>query len=136
MFLSCYLIVDYLFMKQAKLGHRKSHSFAGIQVEMKQEAPVCSDNADAIENWVHSGMKSRSIGPEFHFFSDTEVEVRSPTQSRPSTPIHSDTEYEVLDFTLVLSHSSMPSTCPILLSSITTGGAKRTSQVIRHSQPA
>lgn len=85
-------------MKQAKLGHRKSHSFAGIQVEMKQEAPVCSDNADAIENWVHGGMKSRSIGPEFHFFSDTEVEVRSPT--RPSTPIHSDTEYEVLHFTL------------------------------------
>lgn len=79
-----------------KMGHRKSHSFAGIQVKdelLPVTNPVASD-------FVHDGTRydaiiSRSIGPEFHFFSDTEMEIQSPDGSRPSTPVHSDTEYEV-----------------------------------------
>lgn len=79
------------------MGHRKSHSFAGIQVKnelLAATSPVASD-------FVHTGSRydaiiSRSIGPEFHFFSDTEMEIQSPDGSRPSTPIHSDTEYEVI----------------------------------------
>lgn len=77
---------------QLKLGHRKSHSFAGIQIERNS---VSDQNREEAEKPIHGGIKSRSIGPEFHFFSDTEVEVKSPTGSRPPTPVHSDTEYEV-----------------------------------------
>ena len=77
-------------MNQVKPGHRKSHSLSGIQ--LKTEAPPAV--ADPLDNWVRGGIISRSIGPEFHFFSDTEMEIRSPDGSRPPTPVHSDTEYE------------------------------------------
>lgn len=59
---------------------------------MKAREPVTTH---PIEEWVRGGIISRSIGPEFHFFSDTEIEIRSPDGSRPPTPVHSDTEYEV-----------------------------------------
>lgn len=75
-----------------KPGHRKSHSLSGIQV--KSETPP-TVNQNNVEDWVRGGIISRSIGPEFHFFSDTEMEIRSPDGSRPPTPVHSDTEYEV-----------------------------------------
>jgi len=79
-----------------KMGHRKSHSLSGIRVKdelLSVTSPVASD-------FIHAGSRydaiiSRSIGPEFHFFSDTEMEIQSPDGSRPSTPVHSDTEYEV-----------------------------------------
>ena len=79
-----------------KMGHRKSQSLSGIQVKdelLSVTIPVASD-------FIHAGSRydaiiSRSIGPEFHFFSDTEMEIQSPDGSRPSTPVHSDTEYEV-----------------------------------------
>lgn len=75
----------------SKLGHRKSHSFAGV--------PLNSPQPNVIQSTVSSDWTgtiiSRSIGPEFHFFSDTEMEIKSPDGSRPPTPFHSDTEYEV-----------------------------------------
>ena len=74
------------------MGHRKSHSFAGL-IPVKDELPPATN--PVVSDWIHAGIVSRSIGPEFHFFSDTEMEIRSPDGSRPSTPVHSDTEYEV-----------------------------------------
>ncbi len=78
------------FLNQVKPGHRKSRSLTGIQV--KDEVPPVTN---PVADWVRGGIISRSIGPEFHFFSDTEMEIRSPDGSRPPTPVHSDTEYEV-----------------------------------------
>jgi hypothetical protein len=74
-----------------KPGHRKSHSLSGIQLKGDVPPPV----GNPVEDWVRGGIISRSIGHEFHFFSDTEMEIRSPDGSRPPTPVHSDTEYEV-----------------------------------------
>ncbi len=55
-----------------------------------------SDSSSRVDSWIHgNAIISRSLGPEFHFFSDTELEGYSPGGSRPATPIHSDTEYEV-----------------------------------------
>ena len=48
-----------------------------------------------VDDWVRGGIIPRSIGPKFHFFSDTEMEIKSPDGSRPPSPVHSDTEYEV-----------------------------------------
>lgn len=76
-------------LTQTKPGHRKSHSLSGIQVKIEKQPAV-----NPVEDWVRGGIISRSIGPEFHFFSDTEMEIRSPDGSRPPTPVHSDTEYE------------------------------------------
>lgn len=57
-----------------------------------------SSVAKPMEDWVRGGIAPRSIGPEFHFFSDTEMEIKSPDGSRPPSPVHSDTEYEVCRF--------------------------------------
>lgn len=75
--------------EQSKLGHRKSHSISGISTQRQ----AASD--DAVNEWIQGGGMSRSIGPEFHFFSDTEMEIKSPDGSRPPSPFHSDTEFEV-----------------------------------------
>ncbi|XP_076034413.1 phosphatidate phosphatase LPIN isoform X4 [Oratosquilla oratoria] len=49
---------------------------------------------DIINEW--SGAMSRSMGPDSHPFSDTDISPPpSPSTSRPPTPIKSDTEYEV-----------------------------------------
>lgn len=73
-----------------KRGHRKALSLGNIEVN--DEHLVTVENRT---DWAHNGIISRSMGPEFHFFSDTEMEIRSPDGSRPSSPVHSDTEYEV-----------------------------------------
>ena len=73
-----------------KLGHRKSHSIGGISLDAQRQ-PV----SDPVNDWLQGGLISRSIGPEFHFFSDTELEIKSPDGSRPSSPFLSDTEFEV-----------------------------------------
>lgn len=75
---------------QVKRGHRKAHSLGYIDVKEEHPATV-----SATTDWSHNALMSRSMGPEFHFFSDTEMEIRSPDGSRPASPIHSDTEYEV-----------------------------------------
>ncbi|XP_045034148.1 phosphatidate phosphatase LPIN3 isoform X2 [Daphnia magna] len=76
---------------QVKPGHRKSHSLSGIQFKGDLAPPV----ENPVDDWVRGGTISRSISHGFHFFSDTEMEIRSPDGSRPPTPLHSDTEYEV-----------------------------------------
>ncbi|KZS18674.1 Phosphatidate phosphatase LPIN1 [Daphnia magna] len=76
---------------QVKPGHRKSHSLSGIQFKGDLAPPV----ENPVDDWVRGGTISRSISHGFHFFSDTEMEIRSPDGSRPPTPVHSDTEYEV-----------------------------------------
>ncbi|XP_071527206.1 uncharacterized protein Lpin isoform X1 [Panulirus ornatus] len=49
---------------------------------------------EVVDEW--SGALSRSMGPDFHPFSDTDISPPpSPSTSRPPTPIKSDTEYEV-----------------------------------------
>ncbi|XP_066973989.1 phosphatidate phosphatase LPIN3 isoform X12 [Macrobrachium rosenbergii] len=49
---------------------------------------------EVVSEW--SGAMSRSMGPDFHPFSDTDLSPPpSPSTSRPPTPIKSDTEYEV-----------------------------------------
>ncbi|XP_069992168.1 phosphatidate phosphatase LPIN3 isoform X4 [Penaeus vannamei] len=49
---------------------------------------------EVVDEW--SGSMSRSMGPDFHPFSDTDLSPPpSPSSSRPPTPIKSDTEYEV-----------------------------------------
>lgn len=49
---------------------------------------------EIVNEW--SGAMSRSMGPDFHPFSDTDLSPPpSPSNSRPPTPIKSDTEYEV-----------------------------------------
>ncbi|KAG0718150.1 Phosphatidate phosphatase LPIN2 [Chionoecetes opilio] len=49
---------------------------------------------EAMAEW--NGALSRSMGPDFHPFSDTDLSPPpSPSNSRPPTPIKSDTEYEV-----------------------------------------
>lgn len=49
---------------------------------------------EAVAEW--NGALSRSMGPDFHPFSDTDLSPPpSPSNSRPPTPIKSDTEYEV-----------------------------------------
>ncbi|XP_047496262.1 phosphatidate phosphatase LPIN3-like isoform X2 [Penaeus chinensis] len=49
---------------------------------------------EVVDEW--SGSMSRSMGPDFHPFSDTDLSPPpSPSTSRPPTPIKSDTEYEV-----------------------------------------
>ncbi|XP_042215026.1 phosphatidate phosphatase LPIN3-like isoform X2 [Homarus americanus] len=49
---------------------------------------------EVVVEW--SGSLSRSMGPDFHPFSDTDLSPPpSPSNSRPPTPIKSDTEYEV-----------------------------------------
>ncbi|KAK7022848.1 Lipin-3 [Halocaridina rubra] len=49
---------------------------------------------EVVSEW--SGVMSRSMGPDFHPFSDTDLSPPpSPSSSRPPTPIKSDTEYEV-----------------------------------------
>ncbi|XP_069165204.1 phosphatidate phosphatase LPIN3 isoform X2 [Procambarus clarkii] len=49
---------------------------------------------EVVDEW--SGGISRSMGPDFHPFSDTDLSPPpSPSNSRPATPIKSDTEYEV-----------------------------------------
>ena len=70
-----------------KRGHRKALSLGNI--ELNEEGNV------SVTNWTHNALMSRSMGPDMHFFSDTEAEMRSPDCSRPASPIHSDTEYEV-----------------------------------------
>ncbi|XP_068218623.1 phosphatidate phosphatase LPIN3 isoform X2 [Palaemon carinicauda] len=49
---------------------------------------------EVVSEWT--GPMSRSMGPDFHPFSDTDLSPPpSPSNSRPPTPIKSDTEYEV-----------------------------------------
>ncbi|KAK8397854.1 hypothetical protein O3P69_004570 [Scylla paramamosain] len=49
---------------------------------------------EAVQEW--NSALSRSMGPDFHPFSDTDLSPPpSPSNSRPPTPIKSDTEYEV-----------------------------------------
>ncbi|XP_046649509.1 phosphatidate phosphatase LPIN3-like isoform X2 [Daphnia pulicaria] len=88
-----------------KPGHRKSHSLSGIQLKGDVPPPV----GNPVEDWVRGGIISRSIGHEFHFFSDTEMEIRSPDGSRPPTPVHSDTEYEVGHMRPKVSELGVPS---------------------------
>lgn len=87
----------FFFPLQVKFGHRKSHSFAGVGISLVTESKPAASSPEN-SDWAHNAIISRSIGPEFHFFSDTELEIKSPDGSRPATPFHSDTEFEVLFF--------------------------------------
>jgi hypothetical protein len=75
-----------------KPGHRKTRSVSNVEIRVEE----VSSPEGRIDQWIQgNAIISRSLGPEFHFFSDTELDVVSADGSRPPTPIHSDTEYEV-----------------------------------------
>ena len=75
-----------------KPGHRETRSVSNVEIRVEE----AYSPEGRIDQWVQgNAIISRSLGPEFHFFSDTELDVVSADGSRPPTPIHSDTEYEV-----------------------------------------
>lgn len=60
----------------------------------KSEAAVTANDSFIEPNNVHQGTMDTPRMCDFHFFSDTEV-AASPYGSRPSTPIQSDSEFEM-----------------------------------------
>lgn len=76
----------------------KSVPSSSLTKNMAQSAsmPLLHEKSrdEAVAEW--NSALSRSMGPDFHPFSDTDLSPPpSPSNSRPPTPIKSDTEYEV-----------------------------------------
>ncbi|XP_053689451.1 phosphatidate phosphatase LPIN3 [Sabethes cyaneus] len=90
-------------------SQQTASSASGSPKENEQETgsdaqPNASELAEASQVEVESDLKSAIEQPsnprvhelDIHFFSDTEIATGlSPRQSRPSTPVQSDTEFEI-----------------------------------------
>ncbi|KAK3863213.1 hypothetical protein Pcinc_030987 [Petrolisthes cinctipes] len=82
-------------IESEKFGSRSSpatlHLAQSVSLPLLREA---SRDEGRSEEW--EGSLARAVGPDMHPFSDTDISPPpSQSNSRPATPIKSDTEYEV-----------------------------------------